>query len=300
MIYTLTLNPSLDYFVDVPRFSLGSVNRSLHELLFPGGKGINVSIVLSRLGIQNTALGFIAGDTGRLFEDMLASFDVKSDFVHLSSGDTRINVKINAGNETEINARGPQITHRDVGALLSVISSLKDGDTLIISGSVPPQLSDTVYADIASSISAKNVNMIVDTTGKYLTNILKYKPFMIKPNHIELGEIFGRTLVDDNEIIACAKKLQADGAQNVLVSKGADGAILVCADGTVCKAYAPRGNVISTVGAGDSAVAGFVAGFMQKSDFGHALKLAVSAGSATSFCHHLATEDEIMRIYANC
>ena len=298
MIYTLTLNPSLDYFVSVPCFASGCINRTSGERLFAGGKGINVSLVLGRVGVASTALGFVAGKTGELFESMLASMGIKFDFVHAQSGATRINVKIESDSETEINACGPDISQAERDALFSKLAKLKHGDTLVMAGSVPPSLPKSIYADILAFLQGRDIRAIVDTTGEALTSALKYKPFLIKPNHIELGEIFGRTVLSDDDILECAKALQSRGAQNILVSRGADGAILLCSDGTVYRAKAPKGKVVSTVGSGDSAVAGFIAALEHSPDFKNALKLSVCAGSASAFTSHLASGEEISALSA--
>ncbi len=299
MIYTLTLNPSLDYFVSVPHFVSGCINRTSGEQLFAGGKGINVSLVLGSLGTISTALGFVAGQTGELFESMLASLGINFDFVHAHSGATRINVKIESDNETEINACGPDISKADLDALFSKLAKIKSGDTLVMAGSVPPSLPKSIYADILASLQGKDIRAIVDTTGEALTSALKYNPFLIKPNHIELGEIFGRPVSDDDDIVECAKALQSRGAQNILVSKGADGALLLCSGGSVYSVKAPQGKVVSTVGSGDSSVAGFIAALEHSPDFENALKLAVCAGSASAFTSHLASGEEINKLAVN-
>ena len=299
MIYTLTLNPSLDYFVSAVNFDSGCINRTSGERLYAGGKGINVSLVLKSLGVASTALGFVAGNTGGLFESMLSQMGVDFDFVHAQSGATRINVKIEADSETEINACGPDISKEELDALFSKLANLKNGDTLVMAGSVPPTLPKSIYADILALLKGRGIRAVVDTTGEALTSALKYHPFLIKPNHIELGEIFGRTVLGDDDIVECAKALQSLGAQNILVSRGADGALLLCSDSTVYKAKAPKGRVVSTVGSGDSAVAGFIAALESGSDFKNALKLSVCAGSASAFSPHLASSDEISTLVDN-
>lgn len=297
MIYTLTLNPSLDYMVEAANFKQGIINRPESTRLYPGGKGINVSIVLSNLGFQSTALGFTAGETGRLFEAMLFSMGINCDFINVHGGSTRINVKIKSEQETEINAPGPQIDSADLEKLIAKLSAVSSGDTLVLAGSVPPSLPTSVYADILDSINTDGVRIIADTAGSALTSLLRHNPFMIKPNHIELGEIFGIILDNDDDIISCAQKLRADGAQNVFVSKGGNGALLAAADGRVYCADAPAGEVVGTVGSGDSAVAGFVAAVERNGNYEHALRLAVSAGSASAFSPHLASGEEIMQLY---
>ena len=293
MIYTLTFNPALDYIINVPDYKEGVVNRSDKEKILPGGKGINVSIVLKNLGFSSVALGFVAGFTGEKIVDFLEKAGVDTDFVQLLDGNSRINVKIKAGSETEINGQGPRIDEDALDELYKKLDRVKDGDFFVIAGSVPSSIPQSVYCDILEYLSGRDIKFVVDTTGELLTNALRFKPFLIKPNIFELGEVFGKVLTEDEEIISCAKKLQDMGAKNVLVSKGGDGAVLVLEDGKVLHQKAPCGKVINTTGAGDSMVAGFISGYIKTDDFSYALKLGVMAGSASSFSENLATKEDI-------
>ncbi len=293
MIYTLTLNPALDYIMHIPDYSEGRVNRSASEQIFAGGKGINVSIVLKSLGVSSTALGFTAGSTGDMFESLLAAQDISCDFIRLKTGATRINVKLKHGKETEINAAGPVPDKAATDALFAKLDNLKDGDMLVLAGSAP----NHIYRDIAKFLQNRKIDITVDATGELLRSTLKYKPFLIKPNNFELEEIFSKKLKNIDEIELCAKQLQKEGARNVLVSLGADGAILVADDGKTYHRTAPKGNVINTTGSGDSTVAGFLAGYLKDGNFAEALKLGVCAGSASAFAENLATYDEIMKLY---
>ena len=295
MIYTITLNPALDYVVRIPEFEEGAVLRTTEEMIFAGGKGINVSIVLANLGIKSTAMGFIAGFTGEVIENMLSNMSIDTDFVRVGEGFSRINVKIKAEKETEINAKGPKANPDEVNELMSKLDKLKDGDILIIAGSVPSGLTD-IYVNILDRLNGKNIKIIADTTGSYLTDLLKYKPFLIKPNNFELGEIFGKTLNTDADIAHYAKKLTEMGAQNVYVSMGGDGAMLVPKQGDILRLPAPKGKLVNSTGAGDSSVAGFVAGYLEKGDLSEAMKLGVAAGSATAFSDGLATKNDIYKL----
>ena len=297
MIYTITFNPALDYIVHVPEYTEGSVNRTKEEKILAGGKGINVSTVLKNLGYDNTALGFVSGFTGKVICEMLNELGVKNDFITLDNGFSRINVKIKAQKETEINGQGPRVEKKDIDKLYERLNKLNDDDILILAGSVPNTLSDSIYCDIMEFLAGKNINIIVDATGELLTNVLKYKPFLIKPNNFELGEIFGKTIKSDDEIAVCAKDLQKKGARNVLVSMGGDGAMLITENNEVMRCDAPKGKVINTTGSGDSMVAGFVAGYIEKKDYEYAMKLGLSAGSASAFSQNLATGDEIRKVY---
>ena len=289
MIYTLTLNPSLDYLLDTPVFEIGKTNRSTHESLHFGGKGINVSYMLKELGIPSVCLGFVAGFTGDALCDMLEKEGLSTDFIRIDSGDTRINVKIKSGSITEINARGVVPSKDDLDKLFEKLGSLSDGDTLILAGSTPKGCDD-IYAEIMQKLSHKNIRFVVDTSGQKLLDCLKYNPFLIKPNVDELSEIFGKELEDD-EIIEKAKQLQMLGAVNVLVSMGKDGAILVDEGGNVYKVIPIKIKPVSTVGAGDSMVAGFVAGVEKGYDY--ALKLGNICGAATASCEILADRQMI-------
>lgn len=296
MIYTVTFNPAIDYVVEVQDLKLGSVNRTESDDVQLGGKGINVSVVLNNLGVDNIALGFIVGFTGDKIKNELEKQGVKTDFIKLNEGLTRINVKIKADEETEINGAGPDIPQSAVDELFEKLKALKSGDILILAGSIPKSMPDDIYEKIMERLSTKGIQFVVDATKDLLCNVLKYKPFLIKPNNFELEEIFNVKLDTDNDIITYAKKLQEMGARNVLVSMGGKGAILIDENGKVYKMEAVKGNVKNTVGAGDSMVAGFVAGFIEKNDYSYALKLGSASGSATAFSLNLATKQEIMDI----
>lgn len=296
MIYTVTFNPAIDYVVRVEEFSLGQVNRSSREEVQFGGKGINVSVMLRHLGIDSCALGFLAGFTGKAIEDGLHRMGVDTDFIHLPQGMTRINVKLKAKEETEINGQGPAISREDLQRLFQQIQSLKQGDTLVLAGSIPQSLPDDVYEKIMQDLVGKGIRVVVDATRDLLCNVLKYQPFLIKPNHIELGEIFDRTLHSDEEIRECALLLQQRGARNVLVSMAGDGAILLDETGAFHKIAAPKGKVKNSVGAGDSMVAGFLAGYLQSRDYETALRTGAAAGSATAFSEGLAQRDEVQSL----
>ena len=296
MIYTVTFNPAIDYVVRVEEFSLGQVNRSSREEIQFGGKGINVSVMLNHLGTDSCALGFLAGFTGKAIEDDLHRMGIRTDFIHLSQGMTRINVKLKAKEETEINGQGPEISQTDFQKLLEQVALLQPGDTLVLAGSIPQSLPDDVYERIIQSLAGKDIQVVVDATRDLLCHVLKYRPFLIKPNHIELGEIFDRTLHTDEEIRECASLLQQRGARNVLVSMAGDGAILLDETGAFHKIAAPKGKVKNSVGAGDSMVAGFLAGYLQSRDYETALRTGAAAGSATAFSEGLAQRDEVQSL----
>ncbi len=296
MIYTVTFNPAIDYVVKVPDLKLGYVNRTESDDVQIGGKGINVSVILNNLGVKNIALGFIAGFTGEEIKNKLEKEGVKTDFIELNEGLTRINVKIKVDEETEINGNGPDIPQSAVDELFEKLSDLKSGDILILAGSIPKSIPDDIYEKIMERLRNKGIKFVVDATKDLLCNVLKYKPFLVKPNNFELEEIFNVKLDTDDDIICYAKKLQEKGARNVLVSMGGKGAILVDENGVDYKMDAVKGNVKNTVGAGDSMVAGFVAGFIEKNDYSYALKLGLASGSATAFSYNLATKQEIMDI----
>lgn len=301
MIYTLTLNPALDYIISAKDISVGSINRSESESILPGGKGINVSIMLKNLGTKSVALGFCAGYTGNMLENMLENEDISTDFITLKSGMTRINVKIKSLKETDVNGKGPDIDSDAMNLIYDKLSKLHDDDILVMAGSLPKSLPASAYAGIMEHLHGKNVKFVVDATGEVLTSSLKYKPFLIKPNNFELSEIFGKTLETKDEIVEAAKKLCDMGAQNVLVSLGADGAILVCSDG-VYTSDAPKGKVINTTGSGDSMVAGFLSGYEKTGNYFYALTLGVCAGSATAFTEKIATGEqvrELMRTFSD-
>lgn len=293
MIYTVTFNPALDYIMRVDDLQSKDINRTRSEEIYYGGKGINVSVILTRLGVENKALGFVAGFSGKQIEDMLVSDGIKTDFVHLKEGYTRINVKIKCDRELDINANGPEIKSEEVDALFEKLEELKSGDYLILAGSIPKALPDNMYEKILERLDGKGVNFVVDATGDLLKNVLKYKPFMVKPNHHELGEIFGVEITALEDIEKYAKKLQEMGAKNVLVSRGKDGAALIDEFGKVHTMGNVPGKIISSVGCGDSMVAGFVAGYAKEKDYAYALKLGSACGNATAFSSGLATKNEI-------
>lgn len=291
MIYTLTLNPAVDYSMSVGAISDGKTNRSQCESILFGGKGINVSCVLKNLGLESCALGFIAGFTGEALENSLKEQGIDTDFVRLKSGFTRINVKLRGETETEINACGPKIDEGSLSQLFSKLLALKNGDTLILSGSAPASLSSSIYAEIMESLFNKNIRFVVDASGELLEKTLKFKPFLIKPNLAELEGLVGESLLTQDEIICAANLLIEKGAQNVLVSLGEDGAILICQNGEVFVEKGHEGNAINTVGAGDSALAAFI--YAEKDGFESALKFANAAGAACAFSRSLPTKEQI-------
>ena len=297
MIYTVTFNPSLDYIVSVEDFQLGKTNRTRAEQMLPGGKGINVSTVLQNLGIENVALGFAAGFTGEELLRKMKAIGFHCDFITLEEGCSRINIKMKDFDGTEINGKGPVISQEAVDQLMAKLDRLGEGDTLILAGSIPTSMPDSIYRDILAALSGRGIQFVLDATKDLLLNVLKYRPFLIKPNNHELGEIFGVTLTTREDVIPYAKKLQEKGARNVLVSMAGQGAVLAAENGEVHMQPAPKGVLVNAVGAGDSMVAGFVAGWTQKQDFLHAFRMGVSAGSASAFSDLLATREEIEQVY---
>ena len=298
MIYTVTFNPAIDYVVRLDReLQVGDVNRARGEDCVLGGKGINVSGVLAQLGCESVALGFVAGETGAWLERGLAAQGLKTDFVHLDHGMTRINVKIKAGQETELNGAGPAIPASALHALEEKLDALTESDVLILAGSIPSSMADDAYQKIMEMLDGKGVRIVVDATRDLLMKVLPYHPFLIKPNNHELGEIFGVELKTRESVVPYAKQLQEKGAQNVLVSMAGEGAVLVAASGEVFEAPAPKGKLINGVGAGDSMVAGFMAGYMEKEDYLHAFHMGIAAGSASAFSENLATREEIASVY---
>lgn len=297
MVYTVTLNPALDYIMQVKKLRFDDINRSYFEDLHYGGKGINVSVVLKRLGIANKAMGFIAGFTGDRLEKMLISEGIDCDFLRLEKGDTRINVKIKSETELDINARGPQIEPEDIENLIGGLNKIQPGDYLVLAGSIPENLPDDIYERMLSELDGRGVNFVVDTTGDLLLRVLKYKPFLIKPNHHELGDLFGVKVQSDEDVVLYAKKLQELGAKNVLVSRGSKGATLLDENGKVTNIGIIEGKIVSTVGSGDSMVAGFIAGYSDTGDFSHALRLGAACGNATAFCNALAEASDIQSAY---
>ena len=296
MIYTITFNPALDYIVKMDEFNLGHVNRSNNEFVYAGGKGINVSIVLNNLEVKSKALGFIAGFTGDEIERRVREFGCDTDFIKLKEGMSRINVKIKADVESEINGGGPDISSEALEKLYAKLDTLTTGDILVLAGSIPKTMPTDIYERIMERLQEKNVRFIVDTTGESLLKVLKYNPFLIKPNHHELGELFGVKLNSKEEVIEYARKLKDMGAQNVIISMAGDGAVLIDSNGGVTTSTVPKGVVKNSVGAGDSMVAGFIAGYLNSEKIEDGFKLGVATGSASAFSEGLATKDYVYEL----
>lgn len=296
MIYTITFNPALDYIVKMDEFNLGHVNRSNNEFVYAGGKGINVSIVLNNLEVKSKALGFIAGFTGDEIERRVREFGCDTDFIKLKEGMSRINVKIKADVESEINGGGPDISAEALEELYGKLDTLTSGDILVLAGSIPKTMPTDVYERIMERLQEKSVKFIVDTTGESLLKVLKYNPFLIKPNHHELGELFGVKINSKEEVIEYAKKLKDMGAQNVIISMAGDGAVLINSNGDVTTSNVPKGVVKNSVGAGDSMVAGFIAGYLNSKKIEDGFKLGVATGSASAFSEGLATKDYVYEL----
>lgn len=297
MIYTVTFNPSLDYIVSVEDFKLGLTNRTSSELMLPGGKGINVSTVLMNLGIESTALGFVAGFTGDEITRRLTGQGVRTEFIRIEEGISRINLKLKSIDGTEINGQGPVIGEEKVAALMKRLDQLEEGDVLFLSGSIPASMPDDTYRNIMKLLEGRGVQIIVDATRELLVNVLEYHPFLIKPNNHELGEIFDVELKTREDVVPYGRKLQEMGAVNVLISMAGEGAVLIDAEGSIHEGPAPKGTLVNGVGAGDSMVAGFMAGWMEKQDYEYAFYMGVSAGSASAFSENLATREEIETVY---
>ncbi len=297
MIYTLTLNPALDYVMRADEVSFGKVNRSNNEKIYIGGKGINVSLILHELDTDSVALGFIGGFIGDEVINRLNNSGIKHDFVSLDNANTRINVKLLGEKETEINARGPEIPESKLEELYKKTEEMSDGDILVIAGSVPDTLPPDIYSQIMQRLSGKNIMYIVDTTGELMKQALKFSPFLIKPNKSELSEIVGKELENEEDIVIAGKELQRQGARNVLVSMAKEGAILLCEDGKTLKTGAVGGKPVYTVGAGDSMVAGFIAGYLQSNDYLYALKMGASAGGATAMSYELGKKEKITELF---
>lgn len=288
MIYTVTLNPSLDYIVAVDHFTAGKTNRTTQEALFPGGKGINVSIMLTHLGIETTALGFLGGFTGNEIERRVRDEGCRCDFVRLNQGLSRINVKMSQIEGTEINGRGPDIGPDEINTFMDRLDSLQSGDILVLAGSIPASLSEYTYVQMIERVSGRGISTVVDASGSLLKNVLPYRPFLIKPNLDELGDLFGVTVQTKKDAAVYGEKLLDLGACNVIVSMAGEGAVFLCEDGRVFEADAPRQKVVSGVGAGDSLVAGFLAGWTSTGNYEVALRRGIAAGSASAFCEFLA------------
>ena len=298
MVYTVTFNPSLDYIVAVDDFKLGKTNRTVSESMLPGGKGLNVSIVLSDFGIDNTAVFFSAGFVGKEIKGIIEHYGIKTNIIDIPEGNSRINFKLSSIDGTEINGMGPNIPDDKLEELYEIVDGFVDGDTVILAGSIPKTLPDTIYSDILQRVAGKDIKVIVDATGELLTNVLKYKPFLIKPNNFELQDLFGVELKTRESVIPYAIELQKMGAVNVLVSLAEDGAVLLAENGKIYSAPAPQGEVINAVGAGDSVVAAFIAASMEKpGDYEYAFKMGLAAGSASAFSVNLATKEEVVKIY---
>ena len=296
MIYTVTFNPALDYVVFLDAMRLGDINRTKRESIFYGGKGINVSTILNMLGMETTALGFVAGFTGRAIEEGVGSLGIRTDFIHLPQGNSRINVKIKHGDETEINGQGPVITEEAIDSLFAKLDTLGSEDILVLAGSIPNTLPEDIYERILARLEGKGIRIVVDATKDLLLNVLKYHPFLIKPNNHELGEMFQTVCETEEEIVHYARELQKMGARNVLISMAGDGAILITEEGESIQMGTPKGKVVNSVGAGDSMVAGFVAGYLQTGSYAQALKTGTAAGSATAFSEGLADREMFDRM----
>lgn len=296
MIYTVTVNPSLDYIVEVKSFELGMTNRTDTEKILPGGKGINVSMVLKNLGYESTALGFVAGFTGDELIRKLEEKGIHQEFIRIPEGFTRINLKLKNIDGTEINGQGPYISPRYIQQLLERLKTLQEGDILFLSGSIPGTMPQDFYKQIMEELEGQGIMVIVDATKELLTKVLPYHPFLIKPNNHELGEIFGVKLVTREEVIPYGRKLQEMGAKNVLISMAGEGSVLIAEDGSVVSKGAPKGILVNGVGAGDSMVAGFVVGFLEKHDFTYAYQMGASTGSASAFSENLATREEVEEV----
>jgi len=299
MIYTVTLNPSIDYVVCVPEFAEGKLNRLSEENFFPGGKGNNVSMVLKHLGVESTALGFTAGFTGQQIEAMLAEKGVHTDFIKLPEGNSRINMKIRSipsGVETEINGCGPVISSGDLGKLFEKTEKLAEGDTIVLAGSIPTTVSDTIYEEICRQLAGKKVRIVVDAEKRLLESVLKYRPYLIKPNHHELGQLFGEEIHTKEEALVYAEKLQKAGAANVMVSMAEEGAVFLGENGENYSMEAPRGTVVNSVGAGDSMIAGFLAGSESGQTIREAFRQAVFCGSACAFMKGLPGTEDIEKL----
>ena len=298
MIYTLTLNPSVDYVVHLDRFVSGITNRTKSEEYYIGGKGINVSCILSELGIQSTALGFTAGFTGEAIEKGLREQGICADFIRLRNGISRINIKVKADRESEINCQGPHIEQDEFERLLAMTDEIKDGDTIVLAGSIPKTVADDTYERILERLKTKNIRIIVDATRKLLVNCLKYKPFLIKPNKQEISEIFSAKIESEEDIQSYAKELKKMGARNVIVSLGGEGAVLFAEDGNTYQTGVVRDKVLNTVGSGDSMVAGFLAGYEKTGDYAYALRLGTACGNATAFSPGLAKKEKIDEVFS--
>ena len=296
MIYTLTLNPALDYVMNLSSFEKGEINRSHSEEIHYGGKGINVSVILRRLGESTKALGFASGFTGRKLTEMLRDDDIDCDFTETEKGFTRINVKLRSESETDINASGPPISECDINNLFLKLDEIKSGDLFVLAGSVPKSIPEDIYERILTHVRDRDIHFVIDAEKKLLLSTLRFRPFLIKPNHHELGELFGVKTETEEEIIKYSKELQSLGARNVLVSRAEKGALLLTENGEVFKEKNAPGRFIQSVGCGDSMVAGFISGYMRTNDYSYALKLATACGNATAYSPSLGESEMIERI----
>lgn len=297
MIYTVTLNPSIDYVVNMEQLVEGMVNRVSAEHFYAGGKGINVSQILNQHGISNRALGFISGFTGNFIEGSLKEKGIDTDFIRLSGGYSRINMKIKTmTDETEINGMGPHIPKTEIDKLYRQLDLLTADDTLVLAGSIPATLPDDFYEKVMEHVQDRGVKVVVDATKNLLLNVLTYRPFLIKPNHHEIAEMFGVTISTTEDLLQYGKRLKDMGARNVLISMGGDGAILLAENGEVYRSNVPKGVVKNSVGAGDSMVAGFIAGYEKTQCYEQALRLGAASGSATAFSSDVATAEEILAL----
>lgn len=296
MIYTVTLNPSIDYVVRLDELKTGEVNRTDAEYVYPGGKGINVSLILKELGCNNKALGFVSGFTGAYIKDALRYKGLEEDFINLENGFTRINVKVKSNEETEINGQGPVIDDIALNNLYERLDRLKENDVLILAGSIPKPLDSSLYENIMKRLENKKIKIVVDATKDLLMNVLKHKPFLVKPNNYELEELFNVKLESVDDIIIYANKLKEMGAKNVLVSRGKEGALLISENGDIFVSNVAKGEVKNSVGAGDSMVAGFIAGYLESNSYEKALQLGAASGGATAFSNDLANRDYIYKL----
>ena len=299
MIYTVTFNPSIDYIVSCDDFVLGQTNRTTKEILYPGGKGINVSIVLRNLGLDTTALGFIAGFTGSEIKRLILKEGIKSELIEVNNGFSRINIKLRSTKESELNGIGPSIDDESIKKLYQKLDNLTSEDILVLAGSIPSSMPSNIYSDIMDYLKDKNIKIVVDATKDLLLNVIPYKPFLIKPNNHELGELFNVELNTREDVVPFAIKLQELGARNVLVSLAGEGAVLVDENNEVYSSPAPKGKVINSVGAGDSMVAGFLYGYKTFNNYQEAFKYGVCTGSASAFSEELAKYNEVMDLYKN-
>ena len=297
MIYTVTLNPSLDYIAECKDFTLGATNRTSSEIIYPGGKGINVSIVLSNLGDRTTALGFLAGFTGEHIDSLIKDMGISSRMIRLNEGMSRINLKLKSKEETELNGMGPNISIIDIARLYQKLESITEDDILVLAGSIPPSVSEGLYSDIMERLKEKKIKIVVDATKDLLMNVLDKKPFLIKPNIHELGELFNVKLDSADEALSYALKLKEMGAVNVIISMGKDGAMMVDEYGNSYTMNSPEGKLVNSVGAGDSLVAGFLHKYLETGNYEEAFRYGVCTGSASAFSSALATKEEVEKLY---